>query len=76
MSRIQNLGMPRDIKQQETLARVDDEIRRDKVETARDIIYRQNFAVDGAAVEALLKEQSLVPTSVSLFRPINMLYFH
>ena len=51
-------------------------IRRDKVETARDIIYRQNVAINGVAVEVLLKEQSLVPTSVSLFRPINMLYFH
>jgi hypothetical protein len=67
MSRMQNLGMQRDIKQRETLACVDDKIRRGKVETARDIIYRQNYAVDGAAVDALLKEQSLVPTSVSLF---------
>ena len=35
MSRMQNLGMQRDIKQRETLARVDDKIRRGKVETAR-----------------------------------------
>jgi hypothetical protein len=72
MSHMQNLGMPRDIKQRETFARVDDEIRRGKVETARDIIYRQNYAVNGVAVEALLKEQSLMPTSVSLFRSIHI----
>jgi hypothetical protein len=65
MSRIQNLGMLRDIKQRETLARVDDEARRRKVETARDIVYERNYAVDSTAVEALLKEESLVPTSVS-----------
>jgi len=58
--------MPQDMKQRETLARVDDKIRRVKVETARDIIYHKRFAVDSPAVEVLLKEQSLVPTSVSL----------
>ena len=66
MSRIHNLGMPQDMKQRETLARVDDEIRRGKVESARNIIYNKRFAVDSPAVEILLKEQSLVPTSVSL----------
>ena len=66
MSRIHNLGMPQDMKQREPLARVDDEIRRGKVESARNIIYNKRFAVDSPAVEILLKEQSLVPTSVSL----------
>jgi len=50
MSRIHNLGMPRDMKQRETLARVDDEVRRGKVETARDIIYNKRFAVDSPTV--------------------------
>jgi hypothetical protein len=54
------------MQQRESLARVDDEGRKRKVEIARDIIYRQNYAVDSRAVEALLKEQSLVPTFVSL----------
>jgi hypothetical protein len=59
------MGMPQDMNERETLARVDDEERRRKVDIARDIVYEKNFAVDNVNVEALLKEQSLVPTSVS-----------
>jgi len=65
LSRAQNLGMVRDMKQRKTLARVDDEARRWKVDTAREIIYKKNYAVDSAAVKALLMDQSLAPTSVS-----------
>jgi hypothetical protein len=65
-SRLQNMGMPLDMKQRETLARVDDEARRRKVGIARDIIYKKNYAVDSDAVEAILKEESLVPNKVSL----------
>lgn len=54
--------------QRQTLSRVDDTARRRKVETARDIIYKKNYAVDNDAVETILKEQSLVPTSVSVRR--------
>jgi len=53
------------MKERVTLARVDDEERRRKIGIARDIIYEKNYAVDNANVEALLKNQSLVPTSVS-----------
>jgi len=59
------MGMPRDMKQRDTLARVDDEDRRRKVTIAREIIYEKNYAVNNDNVEALLREQSLVPTSVS-----------
>jgi len=59
------MGMVRDMRQRVTLARVDDDANRHKVETARDIIYKKNYAVDNAAVEAVLKEESLVPSSVS-----------
>jgi hypothetical protein len=59
--------MMQDMKERKTLARIDDEHRRRKIELARDIIYKQNYAVDNDNVEALLKEQSLVPTSVSAF---------
>jgi hypothetical protein len=59
------MGMPRDMKQRETLARVDDEARRRKIHIAREIIYEKQYAVDNGNVEALLQEQSLVPTSVS-----------
>jgi hypothetical protein len=65
LSRTQNLGMTLDMKQRHTLARVDDENRKRKVELARDIIYNKNFAVNNKNVEVLLKPQSLVPTAVS-----------
>jgi hypothetical protein len=65
LSRIQNLGMKLDMKQRCTLARMDDENRRSKINTARDIIYNKNFAINSKYVEALLKQESLVPTDVS-----------
>src|SRR5258705_12550567 len=64
LARLQNMGMVQDMKQHSSLAQVDDEVRRDKVVTAQDIIYKKNYAVDSAPVERLLKEQSLVPNSV------------
>jgi hypothetical protein len=67
MTRVHNMGMKRDMQQRKTLARVDDEGRRHKVEIARDIIYEKNYAVDSDAVNALLKDQSLVPTFVSVW---------
>jgi hypothetical protein len=56
------MGRKRDMKQRETLARVDDEARRRKIEIAREIIYRNNYAVDSQPVETILKDESLVPT--------------
>ena len=35
------------------------------MDTARDIIYNQNYAVDSEPVEELLGEESLVPSKVS-----------
>jgi len=54
------------MKQRETLIRVDDESRRCKVDTAREIIYDKRYAVNSGAVENLLKGESLVPTLVSI----------
>ena len=59
------MGMPQDMQQRNTLARVDDEGRRRKVDIAREIIYEKNYAVDNDNVETLLQDHSLVPTSVS-----------
>lgn len=59
------------MKQRKTLARIDDDDRRRKVGLARDIIYKQNFAVDTNAVKELLQPQSLVPTDVSAM-PISL----
>ena len=59
------MGMTLDMKQRETLARVDNEDRRWKVNSAREIIYKKNYAIDNDNIETLLQLQSLVPTSVS-----------
>ena len=63
--RLQNLGMKLDMKQRKSCARVDDAHRQRIVATARRIIYEKNYAVNSEAMENLLKEESLVPTSVS-----------
>jgi hypothetical protein len=60
-----NLGMVRDMQQRETLRRMDDESKNSLVATAREIIYKNNYAVDNNGVDTLLKEQSLVPSMVS-----------
>jgi hypothetical protein len=57
--------MALDMKQRERLARNDDESTRRKIELAREIIYKKNFAVDTRAIEELLKDESLTPTLVS-----------
>jgi hypothetical protein len=59
------MGTKRDMKRRKTLARIDDDRRRRNVATARSIIYEKHYAVDSQAVENILKEQSLVPTTVS-----------
>ena len=53
------------MKRRVALARVDNEERKRKVGIARSIIYEKNYAVNCEAVEKLLKQESLVPTSVS-----------
>lgn len=64
-NRIQNMGMPQDRQQRQTLSR-SDEKRRMLVNDARSLIYEHNYAVGSAAVEHILKPQSWVPTSVRL----------
>lgn len=64
LTRVHNLGMARDMSQRLTLARVDDNHHQNLIATARGLIYEKNYAVDSTAVENLLKEHSLVPTTV------------
>jgi hypothetical protein len=65
MDRMDLIGTRRDEKQRLTLARVDTASYRAKITGARQLIYENNLAVDSAAVERLLKPESLVPTDVS-----------
>ena len=60
------MGTREDMMERESLARVDDMGRRRRVGDAREAIYVENSAVDGTAVETLLKGDSLVPTAVSV----------
>lgn len=68
MDRVHNMGMPRDMTQRKSLIRIDNVQRRSRVEAAREAIYVKNSAIDGVAVENLLKEDSLVPAAVSIFQ--------
>ena len=56
--------MARDKTQRVTMARVDDSSRQGKVYAARRLIYEKQYRINGAAIESLLKDQSLVPTAV------------
>ena len=58
------MGMPRDSNQRLTLARVDGIRRQGAVTAARCIIYDMHYPVNSAAVEALLKGESLTPNIV------------
>ena len=65
MSRIHYLGMSRDMKERGILTRVDNRVRQNKIQSARSHIYGSALGVTSTAVENLLKDQSLVPASVS-----------
>ena len=58
--------MARDMSQRVTMARVDNAERQGKVFAARRLIYEKNSLVTSSAIEALLRDASWVPTSVSL----------
>lgn len=64
--------MIRDMQKRETLRRTDDEVKRSIIYKAREHIYKKNYAVDSEVVEDLLKEQSLVPTVVSMEHMISV----
>ena len=64
---IKNLGLPKDRQQRVQFLRVDNLQRRNKISSARRIIYEENYHVNSTAVERILKEESLVPTSVRFF---------
>ena len=64
LNKVHNLGTVTDMRQRQALARVDGQDRRDKVKTARSIIYEQNYAVNNEASEAILKGESFVATKV------------
>jgi hypothetical protein len=58
------MGNQQDMDDRISLVRVDDLKCRCRVEAVHKAIYVDNCAVDGAVVETLLKEDSLVPATV------------
>lgn len=66
MADVPNMGTPHDMSQRELLLRVDNDSRQSKVLKARKLIYEDNYAVNSLQVQSLLKEESLVPTMVTL----------
>ena len=67
MVRVPNMGMSRDLAQRVSLARVDDVDRHFRVQAAQTAIYENNHPVNGAAIKRLLDQDSLVPSTVSVF---------
>lgn len=65
--------MPLDLKQRQTLLRIDDNVRQNKITTSRSLIYDSGYGVRSNRVENLLKEHSLVPTSASS-NPAGLVY--
>ncbi|KAG2741806.1 hypothetical protein P692DRAFT_201726163 [Suillus brevipes Sb2] len=74
--RVQNLGMSLDIKQRETLARIDNNARQSKVVISRSHIYDLGYGIRSTAVENLLKEHSLVPTTNAFSEKLGCLGFN
>jgi len=73
MSRVHNLGMAQDMKERNTLARIDDRVRQNKIKSMWAHIYDSKLGITSTSIEGLLKDQSLVPTTVSLY---NCFDFH
>ena len=65
MTHVPEMGTPDDMKRRQLLARTDDDTRQNKVLCARRLIYERNYAVNTPQIEKLLRDQSLVPTTVS-----------
>ena len=59
-----HFGSEKDALQCNVLACRDTQERRNKIVAACRLIYERNYVVDTPQVEALLKEESLVPTKV------------
>lgn len=66
MERVPEMGSRKDMSERQTLARVDGDDRRNKVLKARDLVYKKNYAVTSPHIQALLKDESLIPTQVGM----------
>ena len=65
-SRFHQVAAERDLLQRTLLQRRDNKDRHDKVVATRRLIYEKHYAVHNSQVKELLKDESLVPTLVSI----------
>jgi hypothetical protein len=64
MADVPDMGTQQDMTQRQLLVRVDNNDRQNKILDARRLIYERNYAINSPQVQALLKEESLIPTTV------------
>ena len=67
LSQAKELGTKSNILQRRSLIRTDTQKRQEDIMATRKLIYEKNYAIDSAQVEALLKDKSLVLTSVCYY---------
>jgi hypothetical protein len=72
MDRVIYMGRTRDMTQRESLARVDTLNRRSRIAAARYHIYEKEYAVNSAAVEKLLGDDSLVPSMACIISRLRI----
>lgn len=78
--KIPDVGKVYDDRRRNTTSRIDSAARNFDIDTARKFIYENGEGVKSAAVERVLRDKSLVPTTVrpklfSHLSPINLLFF-
>lgn len=61
---IRGIGTERDAELRKESKREDNHTTREKIEKARNFIYKEGYAVNSDRVETQLKPESLVPTKV------------
>ena len=65
MTNVPEMGMPNDMRRRQLLVRTDDDSQQKKVLHAWELIYERNYVVNTSKIKELLRDQSLVPTTVS-----------
>ena len=65
MTNVPEMGMPNDMRQRQLLVRTDDDSWWEKVLHAWELIYERSYVVNTPKIKELLRDQSLVPTTVS-----------
>ena len=71
---MQDVATENDMLQRTILARRDTEERRERISSARQLIYQDRYVIDTPRVENLLKPESLVPTIVCVLGCMDISY--